>query len=162
MKRTIIIGLLLGCLNSNACELLVKAREVAHSNPVKDRVGRMKIGMIVDIREDGFRWGRRETLPRFALIKLPGVDVAKAVKYLAPQMDESTLDADGNPTLYRPRVWQIQVSSLPLAARNKLSRDGELTIKASVTYAGSYDYTWTQVREFFRNLKTNTTESGNL
>jgi len=38
---------------------------------------------------------------------------------------------------------------------------GGLTIKAG-DYAGDYDYTWTQIKAYFRNLKTGLDETGDL
>jgi hypothetical protein len=50
---------------------------------------------------------------------------------------------------------------MPAAALKKLRDKGELTIKVG-DYAGDYDYTWLQVRNYLRNLKTNKDESGTL
>lgn len=65
------------------------------------------------------------------------------------------------PTIIR-RLWQIRWADLPLAARNKLQTTGQLTIKATAAYIGTYDYTWTQIKTFMRNLKTGLDETEGL
>lgn len=152
--RTLISILALLVLPATACELLVKARSVAHPDATEDRIGRAKRGMIVEVRPDGANYGTREGLPRFVVIKIPGISVAKAMKYMEVQLQDGAR--------YRYRLWQIRWGDLPLAARNKLRDNGELIIKATDAYTGTYDYTWTQVKEFFRNLETNQDETADL
>lgn len=134
---------------SPACELLVKAVDAVHSEPGKDARGSYKRGMVVVAMPDGHQWGARESLPTFVVIKLPGITVAKAIKYIAPQLDATT-------NTVRRRLWQIQVADIPLAARNKLLTTGSLTI------GPTGDYTWVQFRNFIKNLETGLTETNNL
>lgn len=42
---------------------------------------RAKKGDIVVIRPDGWTWGREECLPRFIVVKIPGLSVEDAKKY---------------------------------------------------------------------------------
>lgn len=125
-------------------ELLIKANNTAHG---------WERGMPVDIKPDGHQWGTRETLPQFALIKFPGVSANKIEKYLQQYIL--------NDEVFKRRIWQIRWADLPLAARNKLSTTGQLIIKVG-TYAGTFDYTWTQVKTFFRNLQTGLDETEEL
>lgn len=141
-------------------EILVKAINATHSDTDKDRRGCYKRGMPVLIMPDGHSWGGEERLPKFVVIKIPGISVETVSKYVQPQ-NEDTPDADGIYRVYRRRLWQIRWADLPAAARNKLATDGELTIKAG-TYAGNYDYTWKQIRGYFRNLKTGLDETGDI
>lgn len=146
-------------------EALLFAANNTHPDPEKDRRGAWKRGYIVVVKPDGHVWGSREdparnAAPRkFVLIKFPGVSVERVERYLQPQFD----DAGGallEPVVWRRRLWQIQYSELPLAARNKLATEGVLIIGgASVPNA---DYTWAQVRNFFMRLDDNTRESGAL
>jgi hypothetical protein len=62
---------------------------------------------------------------------------------------------------YRRRNWIIRWADLPAAARTKLTNTGVLTIKAG-TYSGTADYTWAQVRNYFRNQETGLDETGAL
>jgi hypothetical protein len=39
-------------------------------------------GDVVDVRPDGFLWGREECLPRFYIIKIPELKIADAKKYM--------------------------------------------------------------------------------
>lgn len=141
-------------------EILVKAVDASHSNPDEDRRGCYKRGMPVVVREDGHEWGSMEGLPSFVVIKIPGVPASSVAKYVMVQ-NSDIADLDGLFPMYRRRIWQIRWADLPLAARNKLLSTGTLTIKAG-TYSGSYDYTWTQIKQYFRNLKTGLDESENM
>lgn len=132
-------------------EALIFSGNNTHADPVKDRRGCWKRGMIVIVKPDGHVWGREEDPAtanprRFAILKFPGVSVARVEKYIAEQ-----LDAGG--ATFRRRLWQVQWSELPVAARNKLQNAGVLTIGASG------DYTWAQVRDFFMRLDTNARET---
>lgn len=130
-------------------EILVKAVAASNSNPAKDAFC-YKRGMCVIIMPDGHPWGLEERLPKFAVIKVPLVSIAKVQKYIAVW-----------PTVQRRR-WRIRWADLPLAARNKLQDDGELTIKAKSEYLGAFDYTWNQVKEYFHNDETNLDETEDI
>lgn len=130
---------------------MIKATDAVNADTDIDRRGCYKIGMPVVVVPDGHRWGTKECPPNFYLIKVPGVAVDKVEQFVAPEY-EPLPDQDGNPIVYRRRKWQIRVADLPQAAMDKFIANGELIIKAG-TYDGSYDYTWTQVKNYFRNLE---------
>ena len=140
-------------------ELIVKAISVTHADADKDRRGCYKRGYPVAVYPDGTNWGAEECLPKFVIIKIPGVavDHPTLLKYCGMEYDD-TPDADGTYPVYRRRRWQIRWADLPLAARTRLQDDGELIIKVG-TYAGTYDYTWAQVKGYFRDLKTGLDET---
>jgi len=227
------------------CELIVKAVDATHPDPEKDRRGCYKRGYPVAVYPDGTKWGACECLPRFVIIKFPGVPVDNPIvqKYTKPHIEPcqqtrswniiewnravarskyreflskpvvlSTVDepfekiitldqwqemqdendyypffvmptieiligeitgiklsgtvrlvelqGDINTTIIR-RLWQIRWASLPLVARNKLASLGELVIKVGL-YGGTYDYTWAQVKGYFRNQQTNLDETEDL
>jgi hypothetical protein len=126
-----------------------------HADPVKDRRGCWKRGYIVIVKPDGHVWGAEEnpataTIRKFAILKFPGVSVARVEKYIVEQFEDGIL------TPYRRRLWQIQFSELPQAARNKLTNTGILTIGSQ---AQGGDYTWAQVRDYFMRLDTNARET---
>jgi hypothetical protein len=141
-------------------EILVRAQNVTHPDAEKDRRGCYKIGYPVVVMPDGHPWGNEERLPKFVVIKIPGVSIATVKKYIGQQYDD-TKNSDGVYPVYRRRLWRIRVADMPIAARNKLSTDGVLTIKAG-TYSGAYDYTWAQVKGYFRNQKTNLDETADI
>ena len=141
-------------------QILVKAIDATHADPVKDRRGCYKRGMPVVVMPDTHTWGREECLPKFVIIKIPGVSVDRVMKYLK-QEREDTADAEGFYPIYRRRLWKFRFDDMPAAALKKLRDNGELIIKVG-DYADKYDYTWTQVRSYLRNLKTNTDETASL
>jgi hypothetical protein len=108
-----------------------------------------------DVKPDGWAWQALERLPRYVVLKLPGVAVSTALKYLS--LWYGPPDVEGSVPMLRRREWHIEVDSLPAAAVQKLATTGELTIKVG-GYSGTYDYTWNQVRTFIRNLRTGRTE----
>ena len=138
-------------------EILVKAVDYTHPDPDKDRRGAYKRGYPVVVMPDGHAWGGRERLPRFVVIKFPGVatDNPRLREYITPEYTDE-LDPDGVPmrNVYRRRLWRIRWDDLPAAAKARLRDDGELIIKASVAYEGPYDYTWAQVKSYFLNQRT--------
>jgi len=140
------------------CEIIVKAITATHSDPIKDLRGCYKRGYPVAVYPDGTKWGNEERLPKFVIIKIPGIPVEKVQKYIQPQMNMATIP----PSIYRRRLWQIRWADLPLDARTKLASTGQLIIKATSSYTGTYDYTWTQIKTFFRNLETELDESAKL
>ena len=136
-------------------ELLVAAQNhELPDDPDKDRRGCYKRGYVIVIMPDGHPWGTKECLPWSVVIKLPGVSVHNAIlqKYVGRQFVGATGEA------YRRRRWQLRWADLPTAAKTRLQNDGELVIKVG-TYSGSYDYTWTQVKGYFRDLQTGLDET---
>jgi hypothetical protein len=140
-------------------EILVKAIDHVHPDPEKDRRGAYKRGMPVVVFPDGHSWGADEGLPKFVIIKIPGISVSSVEKYIQHQF-EDTPGEDGICQVYRRRLWRIRWEDLPAGVKSKLS-DGILVIKAG-SYSGKYDFTWNQVKSFFRNLKTNLDETENF
>lgn len=135
-------------------ELLVFARNNAHPNPVKDARGCYKIGYIVEIRPDGCIYGSLEGLPTFYKIKIPliSVDHPILLRLMAMQQQQNGFEEDGitprYDTVRRRRCW-LQHINIPQGAKDKLASTGELIIKASPAYTGEFDYTWTQVKNYF-------------
>ena len=139
-------------------EILVRAKNNTHSDPDIDRRGCYKRGYPVVIMPDGHQWGRLERLPDFVVIKVPLVSQETIEKYIQPEKIQ-----DGSEmVVYRRRLWKIRVDDLPAAALQKLATEGELTIKAKAAYDGPFDYTWTQVKSYFRNQNTDTDETDAL
>jgi len=135
-------------------ELLVKAKDATHPDPTKDQRGCYKIGMIVEIREDGCIYGTSEGLPTFYKIKIPLVptDNPLLLKLRDSHRVQNGFEEDGTTPKFdivRRRQCWLRHANIPLAARNKLRDTGELIIKANAAYDGPFDYTWTQVKGYF-------------
>lgn len=139
-------------------EILIKAIDATHSDPVKDKAGCYKRGMPVVIMPDGHPWGKEERPPLFCVLKFPVIGVKRLEEYIS----EHRLAVDVTQSLYQRRVWQLQWASLPAAARTKLQKTGVLTIKATAAYTGPYDYTWAQMKQYIKNLDTGLFETREL
>jgi len=137
------------------CQLLIKAVDATNPDPATDRRGCYKAGMIVEVREDNSPRGTLEKWPAFAWIMVPGISADTVRKYMQPEISALT----GEVT--RRRRWRIRWADLPLAVRNKMQATGQIVIKAG-DYTGVYDYTWAQVRSYFRDLQTGLDEAGDL
>lgn len=140
-------------------EIIVKAIDATHPDPEKDRRGCYKRGYPVAVYPDGTRWGQQERLPKFVIVKFPGVPVDHPLlqKFVEPERS----DTPGQGPTHRRRRWQIRWADLPVAAKTRLETDGELVIKVG-SYNGPHDYTWAQVKQYFRDLKTGQDETENL
>jgi len=59
-------------------ELIVVMQSHQHPDPKVDREGAYKAGDVVDVREDGFDWGRPDATfePKFKIVRMPGIPVA--------------------------------------------------------------------------------------
>ena len=127
-------------------EILVKAVSAAHVDPVKDRRGCYKRGYPVVVMPDGHPWGLEERRPKFVVLKIPTIPVSRVLKYI------ETWEG------VQRRRGRVRWDDLPTRAKNRLANDGELIIKAGA-YDGTFDYTWEQVKAFFRNDETGLDET---
>jgi hypothetical protein len=55
-------------------EFLIKVQSYVHADAEKDKRGVYKLGDIVDVRPDAHPWGNEERLPKFVVVKVPGLD----------------------------------------------------------------------------------------
>jgi len=105
------------------CELLVKAIDATHPDPVINLAGCYKRGDVVSIKADNFSWGSGELDKTvFEIVKMPGVPVAD-MQYL--------LNANQKPTPLSA------MQKIPLIARhiNKQLRDNITRKRYSVDIA---------------------------
>jgi len=121
-------------------EFLVKAIDAVHSDPVKDKQGCYKRGDVVVVMPDGNVWGKAEGLPKFVIVKVPGLPVDQARKYV-----ESEADATGDNIITR-RKFKLLVDDIPQALKNQLKAKGEVTVS------------WNQVKSYVKNKVTGVTE----
>lgn len=129
-------------------EILVKAESASvPGNPEADAMT-YKRGYPVVVMPDGHPWGLLERRPRFVVIKVPGIAVERVRKYIE---EWTTMDMEGVRRHVRRRIWRIRWDDLPTRARNRLRDDGELIIKAGGQTVPNADYTWTQVKAYFRD-----------
>lgn len=134
-------------------EILIKAIDATHLNPVKNQRGCYKRGDPVVIMPDGWGWGTEETKPpidggKFVIIKIPGVtpqQVHDAIHARWPGLQhilESELQAG---MVVRRRQLTFNIDLLPSAVKNTLNR------------TGTYTTTWAAIKSFVRDKVSNTT-----
>ncbi len=120
-----------------AVDLLLKAVDANHDDPIKDLIGCYKRGDIVAVEEGGFLWGSEEDKPpanggKFVIVTITDKTKAQALKYIENAFNSEL-------TVIRRRLFRLIVSELPLSVRNQLNTTGR------------YSATWVQVRNFIEN-----------
>lgn len=121
-------------------EFLIKAVSATHADAVKDARGSYKRGDVVVVMPDGHPWGSSERLPKCVVVKIPSLSVAQAQQFVE---SESVIDVfTAARVITRRRRWRVRVDDVPLAIRNALRNNGEVT----VSYA--------EVRNFIENKTT--------
>lgn len=116
--------------------------------------------MPVAATEDGVADTCSQTYLRFYLIRVPGVPAERVQKYFAPHLAGVPDESGDIPTVARRR-WILRAADFPLAARQKFQSQGYVTIKVG-DYDGPYDYTWSQVKRFFRDNMTGLDETEDI
>lgn len=208
-------------------EFLIKAVSVINIDTIKDQRGCYKRGDVVVVMPDNHIWGIEERLPKFVIVKIPGLAVDLVKKYIDTHMEprlqtdrwvksdwdkaliansfaqflskpvvinqgsgsrtiivsndewaKMQLDNNYYPFSIKPsdtigievndikltgivdfvdlqgdvmtplvkRKWRILTDNLPVALKNKLLSNGEITV------------TWTQIKSFVQNKLTGLTE----
>ena len=109
-------------------EFLIKARDTI--DLPKDKVKRNRCymrGDIVVVMPDGHEWGKEERLPKFVVVKIAGMPVETAKKYIEPQVvDSGLVDVRGRAILRMTarRKWKILMDAVPTAAKTALTKSG--------------------------------------
>jgi hypothetical protein len=112
-----------------------KAAELA----LKDERACYKLGDPVVVMPDGHTWGLEERLPKFYVVKIPGLAAETAKKWIAAWVD--TADPE-HPVKMRRRLYGINIASLPSSIRNALQTTGAVTVTLS------------QIRNYIINKRT--------
>lgn len=71
-------------------ELLLKAIDATHSDPVKDKKGCYKKGDIVEVREENSQYGKKECLPKFLVVNVLGT-MAQWKYLMKPEINEDEM-----------------------------------------------------------------------
>ena len=103
-------------------------------------------GDIVTIKEDDWKWGKKEVPPNFVTLDFTDVEVSGMIEYLDP-----------GPSGLK-RKWKIDYNNLPLDLQDKLlglDNDKSKKIKIDATNA---DITWLDFRQYIINKETGETE----
>lgn len=91
--------------------------------------GRYCRGDVVCVQPDGHKWGSKEGLPDFVVVKLPGVPAEQLQDLMEPDESE-LLDKDGERTRLGRRKQRLDLAKL-----GKLA-DGKVTLKSAVALRG--------------------------
>lgn len=115
------------------CEFLIKARDASNHDPTKDARGCYKRGDIVDVQANGFQWGTEESLPRFVVVQVTDLGVARARQLISPDVDATD---PLNRIIRRRRLYNVVMAELPAGVRNQLATTGRYvtTLSAIQTF----------------------------
>ena len=125
-------------------EILFMAIDRTHADPAKDAEGCYKRGDPVVVMLDGHEWGKEERLPTFYLVKIPGLAVETAKKYIVPFY--GIPDGTGDRLTVRRRLFRLLIDDVPNSIKQQLKETGEVTV------------TMTQIKNYIQNKNTLATE----
>lgn len=126
MKKIIIAlySVLILCSPGWGAELLVQAVDSPFEKGAKK-------GDIIVVRPDGWVWGKEENLPRYIIVKLPGLNIEDAKKYEEPLIHIEEKDVNGKieriPKTVKLRKYNIAASVVDSV---KFTGKSELNIKS--------------------------------
>jgi len=110
-------------------EFLVKAVDSTNRDPIKDQRGCYKRGDVVVVMPDGHKWGKEEGLPKFAIIKIPGLSVKDAKEYTASEYPLGDLTKKP----IRRRRYRVPLDDLSAAIKSELDTGSTTVDKAQIT-----------------------------
>ena len=90
-------------------QLLIKALEPWNNDNPLAPSERSRLGDIIVVRGDDHVWGNEECLPRFIVVKLPGIAEADVKHYEQSLMVSDGVDELGNPKMKLAKVRKYQV-----------------------------------------------------
>jgi hypothetical protein len=109
-------------------EFLVKARDPIDLPKDEEKRNRCyRRGDIVVVMPDGHEWGKEERLPKFMVVKIPGLSVETAKKYIiSAYEDTGIVDQDNHPIMkmVQRRKYRILLDTIPTAIRTAITKDG--------------------------------------
>ena len=119
------------------CEILIKAIDAEHPDPIKNARGCYKKGDPVVIFEDGHEWGKEEGLPKFWVLKIPGVP-ADLLKHLILPQTIARIDTDGveRQEIITRRLHKLDLKTLAIWIKNSLYAKG--VVKMNLASAKNY------------------------
>lgn len=129
-------------------EVLIALQSTSHPDPAIDRRGCWKAGMPVAVAPDGHEWGAREGLPRFFVVRLPGIEVDQIRGYVQEEYDPEDYQptsnrVTGEARVIRRREWQVMLDEVSGPMRDLILATGSITI--GPPEAGGHA-TWDQMR----------------
>ncbi len=113
-------------------EIMIALKEGRHADPGAKARNCYYPGDIVEVRPDGFDWGRpvKSFFPKFALVKIPGLPAEAIAKYRDVDPDPALLGR-----LRRRRRFKVDLKLLPRSALAAINQTGEVTISPLIARA---------------------------
>jgi hypothetical protein len=108
-------------------EILIKAIDANHLNPVKDKSGCYKRGDVVVVMPDGHEWGKSEGPPKYIIIKVPGMTKEEAEQYIESEKDTPS-DPKFPADILTRRKFRFQIDIIPQAQKDELESLGVATM----------------------------------
>jgi hypothetical protein len=124
-------------------EILIKAEDTDVAESSKN----WRRGDPIVVMPDGHTWGKSECLPKFAVLKLPGLSVEEVKDLIEPETDG--VNDDGQPIVIRPRKWKIDLDNYPDTEKTDLRVIGRANslltrLKANVVRKADNQKVWQQ------------------
>ena len=110
------------------CELLIKAFSHTHINPVKNVSGCYKQGDIIDLRPDGFEWGKEEGLPKFFILQCMELKHDERQEYKIPQTETVSVADKTQSVIVKRRKFMVDLERLDPKIFSELINNGRAKI----------------------------------
>jgi len=104
-------------------EILFKAIDANHSDPIKDLRGCYKIGYPVVVMPDDHEWGNEERLPKFVIIKCPEVTVEQCQQYIESWKDDFVYTVVSQKAVQGIYTVRVQNDSVSVSGLNNITLD---------------------------------------
>lgn len=124
-------------------EILLRAQQQIDVPADPEKAARLRVpGDVVCVFEDGHSYGTRECLPRFWIIKIPGLSV-ETVRRLTDAWYEDTGEVDGSGQPIMRMVnksrYTLPIARLKKPQRDELANTGILTVNLTEAQAAFID-----------------------
>ena len=106
------------------------------THPERDATMTYKLGHVIAIMPDGHEWGSQECLPKFYIIKIPGVSVDDLQDYIASKIDWL---AEKGPKRIGIRKWKLNLTKVPAGQRSVLQTLGVVTVANKAVFEAFLD-----------------------
>ena len=101
-------------------EILIKAVDATHKDPIKDKRGCYKRGDPVVVMPNGWSWGKEElNKDKFYILRVKDMTLKQGKELILPDVDTTDIE---NPIIVRKRKYSIKVDNLPGEVKDKLSK----------------------------------------
>lgn len=122
------------CIDLTAEQKIEAKENLAHKRTVRNA-----IGDIIAVEEDKHIWGKKETVPVFYKVDLPGIK-KNDVHYLTHSWKDKAVELTDSIELHRKQRYQLNLENLTLAQRSRLETGAVLEMTRAALETATTDH----------------------